>query len=736
MGIPTDKPRLRRLSSARVKEDLVDFHHLPRLDVKSTYSAVPRAQVYQLPTSSLTSNHVIPSDVDAYEGYAADMINASVQDGGYLVEIGVRSVQSTTNLLQALVDQGKDVSYFVIADDESAMEPFLVELNEVFPSIECTGAAGLITESYELLPTQSHRTFVLSLAHLTRDEAADILEPFLSTYLQPDDALLLTFPKVLVDPTTLLPALEELLQPEGELEYRHAALKDDQSLFLKVKSLDQSKKDGWYLLDTILSSASINELLSPFYHAGTWQNDHNATYLVQKPLVWLGLNPPSVKATGLKHAPSLEDLENLWRSWDSANVKPANVSQAPTLLEFEQLWNAWDVLTTQMLPQDGLLDKPIALRNPFLFYLGHLPSFLDIQVSKCLELELTEPAYFAEIFERGIDPDMEDSNKCHPHSKVPDKWPSFEEIVAFRDSVRNRIRYLYNESLSLPLRRVLWMCFEHDSMHLETFLYMMVQYDRVQPPPHLIRPAFDTLATTVKAASFIPIPSGHVTLGQDDNEQVNNHPSIPYGWDNERPSRTVILDDSVLSEMQSRPVTVGEYAQFLGEFADKTDLMPASWTDDGQSVKTVFGPISIELASSWPVMVSYNQAAAYAAHYEMRLPHEAELVSMRLPGHGHNIGLNHWAPTPVEDNTKGWIAENAWEWTCDVLTAHEGFEPSELYPGYTADFFDEKHNIVVGASWATPERIATRKTFRNWYQRGYPYMFATFRCVKSTSTSN
>ena len=51
-----------------------------------------------------------------------------------------------------------------------------------------------------------------------------------------------------------------------------------------------------------------------------------------------------------------------------------------------------------------------------------------------------------------------------------------------------------------------------------------------------------------------------------------------------------------------------------------------------------------------------------------------------------------------------------WEWTSSVLRKWDGFTPMSLYPGYTADFFDEKHNIVLGGSWATHPRIAGRKS--------------------------
>jgi formylglycine-generating enzyme required for sulfatase activity len=71
-----------------------------------------------------------------------------------------------------------------------------------------------------------------------------------------------------------------------------------------------------------------------------------------------------------------------------------------------------------------------------------------------------------------------------------------------------------------------------------------------------------------------------------------------------------------------------------------------------------------------------------------------------------------------------------WEWTSSTLQKHEGFEPMELYPLYTADFFDGKHNIVLGGSWATHPRIAGRRSFVNWYQRNYPYAWVGARLVR------
>ena len=36
-----------------------------------------------------------------------------------------------------------------------------------------------------------------------------------------------------------------------------------------------------------------------------------------------------------------------------------------------------------------------------------------------------------------------------------------------------------------------------------------------------------------------------------------------------------------------------------------------------------------------------------------------------------------------------------WEWTSTVFDKHEGFKLSTLYPGFSANVFDNLHNVVV-----------------------------------------
>lgn len=41
-----------------------------------------------------------------------------------------------------------------------------------------------------------------------------------------------------------------------------------------------------------------------------------------------------------------------------------------------------------------------------------------------------------------------------------------------------------------------------------------------------------------------------------------------------------------------------------------------------------------------------------------------------------------------------------WEWTSTLLDGYPGFEKSEVYPGYSTDFYDGLHHVVVSTGFA------------------------------------
>ena len=75
------------------------------------------------------------------------------------------------------------------------------------------------------------------------------------------------------------------------------------------------------------------------------------------------------------------------------------------------------------------------------------------------------------------------------------------------------------------------------------------------------------------------------------------------------------------------------------------------------------------------------------------------------------------------------VRAGGWEWTSSEFRGFEGFRAMAEYPEYSTDFFDGRHFVLKGSSAATHPSLK-RDSFRNYYQRQYPYVFAKFRCCR------
>ena len=273
----------------------------------------------------------------------------------------------------------------------------------------------------------------------------------------------------------------------------------------------------------------------------------------------------------------------------------------------------------------------------------------------------------------------------------------------------------------------------------------------------LVRYAFSPAA----AKQSIRIPAGKARLGAKFRD-------LPFGWDNE--FGEVVVDVPAFT-MDSLPVTNGEFHEFVscGAYDRERYWLAADWRWKNLENKKypacwvhqegiwfyrgMFDQFALEKVASWPVYVSLAEARAYAQWRGKRLPREAEFhraayydstgrESMypwgdAAPSQRHgNFDFAAWSPLPVGSSPAGascWgVAElvgNGWELTDTPFAPLPGFTPyMTSYPDYSKDFFDGKHFVVKGASWATDASLL-RPSFRNWYQAHYPYVFAKFRCV-------
>jgi formylglycine-generating enzyme required for sulfatase activity len=204
---------------------------------------------------------------------------------------------------------------------------------------------------------------------------------------------------------------------------------------------------------------------------------------------------------------------------------------------------------------------------------------------------------------------------------------------------------------SRRLSEAIWLGFEHEVMHIETFLYMLLQSPKTLPPPNVPRPDFGALAKRAHINAvpneWFEIPEQVISIGLDDPDQSAMPQS--FGWDNEKPRRSVSVGSF---RAKARAITNGEYAKYLE--LNNIPTIPASWmaresngtvrnghaaaqgSDEHASaefldryiVRTVFGAVPLKLALDWPVAASFNELDGYAKSVDCRIPSFEEVQSI------------------------------------------------------------------------------------------------------------
>jgi ergothioneine biosynthesis protein EgtB len=338
-------------------------------------------------------------------------------------------------------------------------------------------------------------------------------------------------------------------------------------------------------------------------------------------------------------------------------------------------------------------------------------------------------------------------------------------VRAFADEADRRVlEALEHEELDRPddplLHRseAVFAVLEHEAMHQETLLYMFHRLPFAQKrKPAGYAPRAEGV---VPQREWITVPEGRATLGIDRGAE-------PFGWDNEHPAYAVNVP---AFSIERDDVTNAAFLDFVNAGGYRTERWwrPQDWSwiqgeriahpmfwerhDDGWCWRGMFE--SIPLPLSWPAYVSFAEAAAFARWSGARLPTEAEFqrAAFGTPeGHerrhpwgeddadaAHGVfDFSTWDPEPAGSHPAGrsaWgvddLVGNGWEWTATPFAPFPGFVPLASYPEYSADFFDEEHFVMKGASPATARELL-RPTFRNWFRARYPYVYATFRCVKA-----
>ena len=220
-----------------------------------------------------------------------------------------------------------------------------------------------------------------------------------------------------------------------------------------------------------------------------------------------------------------------------------------------------------------------------------------------------------------------------------------------------------------------------------------------------------------------------------------------FGWDNEFNETRI---DVPAFRIERRSVTNGDYLRFVRAGAP----MPNFWEQRGDDLfyRGMFAETLLPL--DWPVYVTRAEAQSYAASRGKALPTEEQFHRAAYgtssgenrvypwgeepPSAKHgNFNFTAWDPEsvkayPAGDSAFGvsQLVGNGWQWTSTPFGPLPGFKARPSYPGYSANFFDGEHFVLKGGSSRTAAGLL-RRSFRNWFRRDYPYVYATFRCVEN-----
>jgi gamma-glutamyl hercynylcysteine S-oxide synthase len=389
-----------------------------------------------------------------------------------------------------------------------------------------------------------------------------------------------------------------------------------------------------------------------------------------------------------------------------------------------------------LVKPEAYYQRPIDLRNPIVFYEGHLPAFTVNTLAKLAHGRPGIDEEFETLFARGIDPDSPDAVR-----DPTDVWPSRKHVQAYGEAADALILDLLGnaplESDDVPELRggeAVFTVLEHEQMHHETLMYMLhnLPYGK-----KLAVGGWRLAGETAIAEEFVAIPRGRATLGRPRG----------FGWDNELPAMSVDVEAFSIGRYD---VTNGQWREYM----DATGAAaPHFWKHDGDAWvwRGMFG--DEPLVATAPVWVTHDEAAAYARWRGMRLPTEAEFHRAAYGSPSGEERLHPWGDG-VADSSRGnfdfaslgpvpsgltpagasaWGVEdlvgNGWEWTATLFDGLPGFSPMPSYSLYSQEFFDGKHYVLKGASPVTAKELV-RDSFRNWFRPNYPYVYATFRLAR------
>ncbi len=439
--------------------------------------------------------------------------------------------------------------------------------------------------------------------------------------------------------------------------------------------------------------------------------------------------------------------------------------RAEILRYFHATFDRYEQLFEVLTCDEAYYRKPISLRHPLIFYLGHTATFFINKLVLAGVMDQRINPAFESMFAIGVDEmSWDDLNDARYD------WPAVEAVKAYRHAVREMVdRAIRTQPLSLPIGWdspwwIIVMGIEHERIHLETSSVLIRQHALKYVKPH---PAWEPCRKTGPAPEneLVAVPTSDIRLGRDIDDP------IVYGWDNEfgrhdarveafQASRYLVSNREFLGFVEAGGYADDALWQEEGlAWRDFTQAAhPTFWVRDGEEWRLRLMLEEVPMPWDWPAETNYHEAKAFCqwkareSGLPVRLPTEDEWQALcryagadGLPDErvaAANLQLDHYASScPVTEFAHGPFFDvigNVWQWMETPTYPFDGFRTHAIYDDFTVPTFDDRHNLIKGGSWIScgNEAIpASRYAFRRHFfqHAGLRYVVADAPARMQTS---
>jgi len=326
--------------------------------------------------------------------------------------------------------------------------------------------------------------------------------------------------------------------------------------------------------------------------------------------------------------------------------------------------------------------------------------------------------------------------------------PSLTEIRDYRAHVDAALDRLFERGgATAAVLQLVELGLQHEQQHQELILTDIQHALSCNPLLPAYLPPKPLPAVEVPLLRWLSFDGGINGIG---------HRGGGFCFDNELPAHDVLLQ---AFELASRPVTQGEYLEFIDDGGYRRPELwlslgwdtcqaqgweaPLYWrrSDCGWRRFTLRGIAALDLDA--PVAhVSYFEADAYARWRGARLPTEMEWElaartaaskpEAEAAGNFLESGALVPRPAPAAPAPMQQAYGDVWEWTASAYAPYPGFRPAASAVGeYNGKFMCNQY-VLRGGSCVTP-RSHIRASYRNFFPPEARWQFSGLRLARDAT---